>query len=196
MSSELEIHPFENFVPPGATHLILGTFPTLKRNWKFNFYYPGRSNFFWRILSDIYMVSFQHQTGDEVIKERSLFLTHKGLAISDVIYSTRRKAITSKDSDLEVVEKMDILKILREHPTITTVILTGSSGKVSAHSVFYEHLAENKVQYDVIVTKPPIVGSFLLDGRQVNVYSLYSTSGINIGRYKEALEQYRKYLPG
>ena len=90
---------------------------------------------------------------------------------------------------------MNVLKILREHKTINTVILTGSSGLVSAHKLFYEHLSEHKIAYVVNDTKPPINGHFKLEGRTIEVHSLYSTSGINIGRYAEAKEQYRKYLP-
>jgi len=192
----VEVHPFKNFLPPGATHLVLGSFPTLNKNWRFNFYYPGRSNFFWRILSDVYKTPFAHTVGEEAIKERHRLILDKRIAISDVIYSVKRKVATSsKDSDLIVVEKMNIVKILRENPTIHTVILTGSSGKVSAHGVFYEHLKENDVLFHIDESTPPIIGHFMLDKRKINVYSLYSTSGINIGRYKQALEQYRKYLP-
>jgi len=61
--------------------------------------------------------------------------------------------------------------------------------------VLYEHLRENKIPYQLNESTPPIIGNFLLDKSEINVYSLYSTSGINIGRYKQALEQYRKYLP-
>ena len=191
----LEIHPFGNFVPPNAKCIVLGSFPTLNRNWRFNSFYPGRSNFFWRMLGEIYHHPFQHIKGEEAAKERLALCTKKGIAISDTIYSVRRKAITSKDSDLEVVEKMDVLKILKETPSITTVILTGSSGEVSAHKVFFEHLHENGILYTIEQSKPPIHGKFVLNGREIATRTLYSTSGINIGRYKEAVEQYRKYLP-
>ena len=192
----IETHPFGNFVPANAQCLILGSFPTHSKNWRFNSFYPGRANFFWRMLSEIYQHPFQHISGEVAGKERLALCEEKGIAISDTIYRAKRKVATSsKDSDLEVIEKMNVLKILREHKTIQTVILTGSSGLVSAHRMFYEHLAEHKIEYTVHETKPPINGHFKLDGRTIEVHSLYSTSGINIGRYAEAREQYKKYLP-
>lgn len=195
MKTAIEIHPFPNFNPKGATHLILGSFPTLRSNWRFNFYYPGRANFFWRLMSDVYDWPFKHSVGEEAIKERRELLIAKRLAISDTIYSIRRKiATSSKDSDLEVVKKMDVLAMLRENPSLHSIILTGSSGKASAHATFYEHLRENNVVYEVGGSKPPINGSFTINKREIKVHSLYSTSGLNIGRYKEAVEQYRKYL--
>jgi hypoxanthine-DNA glycosylase len=192
----IETHPFGNFVPANAQCLILGTFPTHSKNWRFNSFYPGRANFFWRMLSEIYKHPFQHISGDEAGKERLALCTEKGIAISDTIYSCKRKVATSsKDSDLEVIEKMDILKILKAHKTIHTVILTGSSGHVSAHKLFFEHLAENNIQFTVETGRAPIHGHFTLGAREIETYSLYSTSGINIGRYAEAREQYRKFLP-
>src|SRR5882762_4800908 len=124
----VETHPFGNFVPPNAQCLVLGSFPTHNKNWRFNSFYPGRANFFWRMLSEIYHHKFNHTSGDEAGKERLALCAEKGIAISDTIYRAQRKiATSSKDSDLEVIEKMDILKILRQHKTIHTVILTGSS---------------------------------------------------------------------
>ena len=193
----IETHPFGKFVPPNARCLILGSFPTHNKNWRFNSFYPGRANFFWRMLGEIYNRKFTHIKGEEAATERLALCTEKGIAISDTIYKARRiVATSSKDSDLEVIAKMDILKILKTHPSIYSVILTGSSGKVSAHKLFFEHLDEHKVLYSVDDGKPPIQGHFILDGRAIETHSLYSTSGINIGRYAEAKEQYKKYLPG
>lgn len=193
---EIEQHAFEPFFPPKAKVLILGTFPTHGRNWKFNFYYPGRSNFFWRLLGDVFDYKFEHNKGDEAVEERKRFCIKHKIALSDTILSCRRLVATSsKDSDLEICEMMPIVAMLREHTSINTIILTSSSGAVSAHQLFYKHLAEQQVAYLVAETKPPIHGSFNLDGRLINVYTLYSPSGINIGRYSIALEMFRKYLP-
>lgn len=192
----IETHPFGMFVPKKATCLVLGTFPTHNRNWRFNSFYPGRANFFWRMLAEIYGVQFKHVAGDEAARERLELCSQKGIAISDTIYKVRRKvANSSKDSDLEVIEKMDILSILRNGKDIDTVILTGSSGLVSAHRVFFSHLAENNVPFLVSESKPPILGSFTLGKRTIKTATLYSTSGINIGRYKQAVVQFKTYLP-
>lgn len=193
---EIEQHAFEPFFPPKAKTLILGTFPTHGRNWKFNFYYPGRSNFFWRLLGDVYEYKFEHNTGDAAVEERKQFCIKHHIALSDTILSCRRiVATSSKDSDLEICEKMPLVEMLRKNKNIDTVILDSSSGKVSAHYLFYQILAENHIPYMVAETKPPIHGNFKLDGRLINVYTVYSPSGINIGRYKLALDMFKAYLP-
>ncbi len=193
----IEVHPFKTFLPPKAQCIVLGTFPTHKKNWRFDSYYPGRSNFFWCMLSEIYRHPFHHIKGEEAAKERVALCAEKGIAISDTIYKCSRKVATSsKDSDLHVIEKMNIIKILNQHHSINTVILTGSSGQVSAHKIFFEHLAENKVEYSFNAGTPPIEGQFVLNGREIKTATLYSTSGINIGRYAQAVTQYKQYLPG
>ncbi|MES2622176.1 MAG: hypothetical protein V4615_15100 [Bacteroidota bacterium] len=195
MKTQIEVHPFSPFLPTDATHLVLGTFPTLNKNWRFNAYYPGRSNFFWRMLSEIYQHPFRHISGGEAANERLAFCAAIGIALSDTVYSCQRKAVSSKDSDLIVVEPMDILSLLKQRPSIRNIILTGSSGKVSAHRIFYEHLKQSCIDFKVETGKPPINGSFSLNETEIKTHTLYSTSGINIGRYKQAVEQYRKVLP-
>ena len=196
LENEIETHALTPFFPPKASTLVLGTFPTHGRNWKFNFYYPGRSNFFWRILGDVYGYTYQHNTGDVAAEERKQLCIKHGIALSDTVLSCKRiVATSSKDSDLEICEMMPLVNMLREHKNIDTIILTSSSGEVSAHHLFYKHLAQQHIPYLVAETKPPIHGNFTLDGRLINVYTLYSPSGINIGRYSIALEMFRKYLP-
>lgn len=193
---EIEIHPFGNFIPANATHLVLGSFPTHKRHWQFPTFYPGRANFFWRMLAEIYSVKFQYTKGEEAAHERLQLCANKGIALSDTIYSCYRKvAGSSKDSDLQVIEKMNILRLLQENSSVHTVILTGCSGKVNAHNVFTQHLLENNIALQLSKSQPPIVGSFIFNERIINTYTLYSTSGLNIGRYKQAVEQYRSHLP-
>jgi hypoxanthine-DNA glycosylase len=195
MKAEIETHPFPVFIPPNAKHLILGTFPTHRKNWKFEYYYPGRNNFFWRLMGEVFQQPFQYSTGEQAVNERELFLTQKEIGIHDTIYKCIRKVATSsKDSDLEVIEKANIIKLLHQHPTIHSIILTSSSGAVSAHLLFFQHLQEHHIPFMVADSKPPISGSFAFEGREIKTHTLYSTSGTNIGRYPEALKQYAECL--
>lgn len=148
------------------------------------------------MLSEIYQHPFQHTTGEEAAVERRNFCSAKGIAFSDAIYRCRRKSpLSSKDSDLVVVEKMNVLELLSQRPSIHSIILTGSSGEVSARAVFMQHLQENHIPFHTERQAVPASGTFVFQKREISVHSLYSTSGINIGRYAEAREQYRACLP-
>jgi G:T/U-mismatch repair DNA glycosylase len=196
MQGEIETHPFGEFIPSGATHLILGSFPTHSRNWQFESFYPGRANFFWRMLSEIYHHPFQFSKGKDAANERLALCTEKGIGLSDTIYRCRRKVVeSSKDSDLEVIERKKVLALLKSNPSLHTIILTGSSGKVSALSVLAEYLSEHGVSLQLSGKRPPMEGLFSIYGRKIQVHVLYSTSGLNIGRYSDALAQYKTHLP-
>lgn len=48
--SQIEIHPFEPYVPDGARFLFLGTFPPKAEKWSMEFFYPNKINDMWRIM--------------------------------------------------------------------------------------------------------------------------------------------------
>ena len=52
---EIENHPFPPFIPEGAKILIMGTFPPQPKRWNMNFYYPNRTNDFWKIMGLIFL---------------------------------------------------------------------------------------------------------------------------------------------
>ena len=47
---EVEVHPFEPFLPEDARLLMLGTFPPSEKRWSVKFYYPNFINDMWRIV--------------------------------------------------------------------------------------------------------------------------------------------------
>jgi|ERR1043165_852417 hypoxanthine-DNA glycosylase len=191
----IETHPFPPFLPARATHLILGTFPTHPKNRRFHFFYAGRNNFFWRLLGDVYSYRFDTTHGEEAIREREKFLIRNNIALYNVIYRCRRiVAHSSKDTDLEVIEKSDVLGLIDQLPKLKTIVLAGSSGAISPRQLFLDHLQENNIAVLIKEEGNLISGSFTFGKRRIDFKTVYSTSGTNIGRYSPALEQYKKAL--
>ena len=48
-----ETHPWEWQIPPRATKLLIGTFPTDIRNRKHDFFYCSSTNRLWEVLSSL-----------------------------------------------------------------------------------------------------------------------------------------------
>ncbi len=71
---EPETHKWKWFVPEGATKLIVGTFPTQKKNWSFDFFYPNCANNFWKVLSAVNNIELKYISGVEAITERKKIL--------------------------------------------------------------------------------------------------------------------------
>ena len=46
----IEQHPWAPYIPQDARILIMGTFPPQPHRWSMNFYYPNRTNDFWRVM--------------------------------------------------------------------------------------------------------------------------------------------------
>jgi G:T/U-mismatch repair DNA glycosylase len=51
----IERHPWPPFIPAGARYLFLGTFPPQEHRWSMPFFYPNRTNDFWRIMGLIFL---------------------------------------------------------------------------------------------------------------------------------------------
>lgn len=125
----LERHPWAPFIPDGARYLFLGTFPPRPERWSMNFYYPNRTNDFWRMAGLIFMGD-RNALWDETQSRFDLdaikaLLKREGIALWDTGMAVRRLKGNASDKYLEIVEPIDLASLLDAHPTITTVVTTG-----------------------------------------------------------------------
>ncbi|WP_457596246.1 DNA-deoxyinosine glycosylase [Hydrogenimonas sp.] len=109
-------HPFDPILPPNATTLILGSFPSLK-SFENDFYYAHPRNQFWPLLSAVYAMPAQSR------EERVALLERAGLALWDVVAACERT--NSADTNLKKCRCNDIPALLQAHPTIGRVLFTG-----------------------------------------------------------------------
>jgi hypoxanthine-DNA glycosylase len=98
----IEKHPYEPFVPPTASVLILGSFPGIDQTRRANkadeWYYSAKRNQFWKILEVVY--SIQLRTAAD---KMSLF-NDVGIAVTDVLLRAKRTNESNLDNNLEIVE--------------------------------------------------------------------------------------------
>ena len=125
----VERHPWEPFVPENARYLFLGTFPPKPERWSMPFFYPNKINDFWRVMGIIFMDD-RDALWDSELKRFNLnaiqdFLRQEGIALWDTAMAVRRLRDNASDKFLEIVEEIDLATLLRENPTITTVITAG-----------------------------------------------------------------------
>ncbi|MDE5633808.1 MAG: uracil-DNA glycosylase family protein, partial [Muribaculaceae bacterium] len=90
----IENHPWPPFIPEGANVLIMGTFPPQQKRWSMDFYYPNRTNDFWKVCGLIFLgdkdalylpdkKSFDLQAIKTLMEE-------KGIALNDTGRRVRR----------------------------------------------------------------------------------------------------------
>ena len=135
---EIESHPWQPFIPDGAQVLIMGTFPPQAKRWSMDFYYPNRTNDFWKICGLLFLgdkdalLSDDRKTYD-IDKIRSL-MTEKRIALNDTVRKARRLKGNASDKFLEVIEPVPLFGLLSEMPGCHAVATTGekAAGIVAA----------------------------------------------------------------
>lgn len=191
-----ELHPWNWFAPENSRVLIVGTFPPTRRNWSFDFFYPNKANFFWRIMARIAGTELQIPNGDLAVEERKEILRKLHLAVTDMGQHIVRSNNSSLDENLSIVEYMNIFQILDENPGIRKIIFTSSSGKESATRWFNQFLAMSEIKHRFPTGKRPLKSSFQYKDRSIELVVLYSTSprAANRFSFEDLVDLYRNEI--
>ncbi len=175
-----ETHHFEIYIPPFAKTVIIGTFPTHRRNYNetFAFYYGSKDNNFWNVIEKVYNHKFQYFVGEPAKGERKEFLKEKQIGITDMIYECYRLGKSSSDTSLYPTKLTDVLGLLNQQLCINKIILTSRTGIVSSLGLFKLHL-KIKGMSSIKFTKNDnnvLEGTLILNKREIKILVPYSTS--------------------
>ncbi|MNJ85849.1 hypothetical protein D3C87_33290 [compost metagenome] len=191
-----ELHPWNWFAPENSRTLIIGTFPTARKNWSFEFFYPNKANLFWKVIAQILETELFYLNGNPATEERKILLRNLNLALTDMGKHIIRFENSSLDENLKVVEYMNIFQILDENPGIEKLIFTSSSGKVSAVKWFTEFLESQGIKHRFPTGKKPIRSSIDYRGRTIQLVILYSPSPRAANRisFEDLVELYKREI--
>lgn len=125
----IERHPWSPYVPARARYLFLGTFPPQEHRWSMPFYYPNKTNDFWRIMGLLFMGNrdalWNKEQGKFDLDAIRSLLNQEGIALWDTAMAVRRLKGNASDKYLEIVEPIFLEGLLDKYPTISQVITTG-----------------------------------------------------------------------
>lgn len=182
---QIETHPLQPFLPPTAKLLMLGTFPPPRLRWAMDFYYPNFQNDMWRIFGLVFfgdkghfVTTYNKQFDKHAIEK---LLRDRGIALSDTAMKVRRLRRNASDQFLEIVEKIDLAKILNRIPDCRAIVTAG----------------EKAASTLVLITGsalPPVGGFVEFDyaGRRIRHYRMPSSSRAYPKPLPEKAEVYRK----
>ena len=165
----IERHPWPPFMPRDARLLMLGTFPPKPERWSMPFYYPNRINDFWRICGMVFYGNRDHFWNEAVRRFRQAdierMLTERRIALWDTGMAVRRLRDNASDKFLEIVEEIELERLLAEYATIEAVVTTGEK-------------ATTVVAGQMGVAVPPIGRpvSAVMAGRSVALWRMPSSS--------------------
>ena len=193
---EEETHPWKWFAPANSRTLIVGTFPTAKQNWRYDFFYPNTSNLFWSVMTKVAGQELKNFSGQEAVTERKDILRKLKVTVTDMGFKVIRNDKSSLDEKLVPLKYMDIFQILDENPSIKKIIFTSSSGKVSATKWFSNFLTEQNINHKFPKDKKPIRSFLQHKGIQIQLVILYSTSPRAANRisFDKLVDMYRNEL--
>ncbi len=183
----VEYHPLQPFLPIGCKVLFLGSFPPQKKRWAkdFCFFYPNFINDHWRIEGLLFFGNKNHFVDEEnkSFRLNSIipFLEDKGIGFYDTAKAVRRLKDNASDKFLEVVEKTDIVGMLKGLPSCKVIVTTGEK----ATSIICETLG---------ISEMPEVGENVIipNTDNVTLYRLPSSSRAYPLSLDKKVEAYRK----
>jgi G:T/U-mismatch repair DNA glycosylase len=192
-------HPYGPFIPDNATKLIVGTLPPPRftkrqlREDDVDFCYGSGDGLLWLVLDKIFELGLKFENTEEAVEQRKQFLKSRNIGICDVVESSKREKIDASDLGMQKVELRDVVSVLRENPSIETLLFTGGNSKNGPEYFFRKLLKEKypEIRLKLISKTSPKIHQFLLDGRLIKTVSLIAPSGaanISIGSkalYKE-----------
>lgn len=176
-------HPYPPFIPENATKLIVGTLPPPRfttgelKEGDVDFCYGSRDGLLWKVIDEVFELDLKYETTAEAIRQREDFLIKNKIGICDTVESCRREKIDASDLGMQEVELRDLIKILRKHPGIKTLLFTGGNSKNGPEFFFRKLLKLYDLKLKVIANDVPRVHQFVLDGRLINTVSLTAPSG-------------------
>jgi len=125
----IETHPFPPFIPEGARVLIMGTFPPQPKRWSMEFYYPNRTNDFWKIMGLLFLndpnALYDPETRTYRLDDIKRLLTENHIALNDTGWKIRRLKGNASDKFLEIVEPVHLDELLEKMPMCHTLCTTG-----------------------------------------------------------------------
>lgn len=189
-----EILGWESYIPPKATKLIIGTFPTVQDRRSFEFFYPNPYNPFWVVLSKIAEIELVSVSELDAVKNRKKILNKLNLAITDIGYKIIRHGNSSSDQSIFPVEFMDIFKLLDENPMIDKLILTSSSGQNSVAGWLKSYCQLNSVNFPKLKGENPKHGVLKYWKRDIQVVTVHSTSKAAAKKLDVLIEMYKKEI--
>lgn len=176
-------HPYQPFIPEGATKLIVGTLPPprfttgeLLEN-DVNFCYGSYYNSLWKYIDVIHSLNLRYDNSLEAITQRKAFLHKHKIGICDIVESAERDKIDASDLGMKNIILRDLIKYIKENPSVEYLLFIGGNSKNGPEYFFRKHLKEYKLSLKLISNEIPRFHEFQLGERTIKTVSLTSSSG-------------------
>ena len=187
----LHKHPYQPFIQPDTTKLIVGTLPPprfttgelLEKD--VNFCYGSYYNSLWLYIDKIHNLKLRYDNSDEAILERKHFLIEHKIGVCDIVDSAEREKIDASDLGMQNIKLRNLIGYLKQFPKIDTLLFTGGNSKNGPEYFFRRHIKEYNIKLELVSNEIPRIHEFKLCHtessrsvfRTIKTVSLTSSSG-------------------
>ncbi len=187
----MHTHPYEPFLFPEATKLIVGTLPPPRfttgelKSDDVDFCYGSRNGMLWPILDRIFGLNLKFETTSEATAQRKSFLLKQKIGVCDIVASAERQKMDASDLGMQNVKLRDLVGYLRKYPNIETVLFMGGNSKNGPEYFFRKQLKSQDLKLEVVSNVVPRIHSIQLSStlssaqklRTIKTVSLTAPSG-------------------
>ena len=161
-------HPYQPFIQPDTTKLIVGTLPPprfstgelLEKD--VDFCYGSYYNSLWLFIDNIHNLNLKFDNSQEAIEERKQFLIKHKIGVCDIVESCERAKIDASDLGMQNIKLRNLMGYLNEYPNIDTLLFTGGNSKNGPEYFFRKHLKEFGLKLELVTNEVPRIHQFNL----------------------------------
>lgn len=201
----LHTHPYEPFLFPDATKLIVGTLPPPRfttgelKPEDVDFCYGSKNGMLWPILDKIFKLGLKYETTAFATQQRKDFLLKQHIGVCDIVHSAKREKIDASDLGMQHIQLRNIIGYLQEYKNVDTLLFTGGNSKNGPEYFFRKHLKEKGIQLTIVSDIVPRIHEFQLPVpekessaiRTIKTVSLTAPSGA-ANRAIGSMDSYKK----
>lgn len=175
-------HPYEPFIPPNTTKLIVGTIPPPRFSTDelyhedVNFCYGSKHGLLWPILDKIFDLNLEYLNTKHAIRQRKDFLSQHNIGICDMIAHGDREKIDASDLGMQNIQLRNVLHYLMENTSIETILFMGGNSKNGPEYLFRKHLQAQGLKLKTLVSTQPKIHELQFNNRIIKTVSLISPS--------------------
>ncbi|GGW22871.1 uracil-DNA glycosylase family protein [Arenibacter certesii] len=164
----IHTHPYEPFLFPEATKLIVGTLPPPRftigdlKEGDVDFCYGSRDGQLWPILDQMFGLGLAFENTELAVQQRKDFLREYRIGICDIVNSAERVKIDASDLGLQNIELRDMFGYLHDYPKIDTLLFTGGNSKNGPEYFFRKYIKEYGVKLKLLSDEIPRIHEFVL----------------------------------
>ena len=161
-------HPYQPFIKPDTTKLIVGTLPPprfstgelLEKD--VDFCYGSYYNSLWLFIDKIHDLNLKFDNSEAAVKQRKQFLIKQKIGVCDIVESCERQKIDASDLGMQNIKLRNLVGYLKDYPNINTLLFTGGNSKNGPEYFFRKHLKDFGLKLEVISNEVPRIHEFKL----------------------------------